>query len=150
MHCCNVIGPRTIVSCILPSLTPQSQSYRKISELQRTVITLSRDNKELNEKNEQLRRQLMDIGAKVRDGDRAEFKLLRERPITIVPRDVRKDHDRRRGTGLATSRVSFGDRTYTFCMSNLSTTAEVEGFILISPHKPGDQFDSNLTSISLL
>ena len=36
-----------------------------IEELQRTVITLSRDNKELNEKNEQLRRQLMDIGTKV-------------------------------------------------------------------------------------
>lgn len=37
-----------------------------IEELQRTVITLSRDNKELNDKNEQLRRQLMDIGTKVR------------------------------------------------------------------------------------
>ena len=37
-----------------------------IEELQRTVITLSRDNKELNDKNEQLRRQLLDIGTKVR------------------------------------------------------------------------------------
>jgi predicted RNase H-like nuclease (RuvC/YqgF family) len=37
-----------------------------IEELQRTVITLSRENKELNERNEQLRRQLMEIGAKVR------------------------------------------------------------------------------------
>jgi len=36
-----------------------------IEELQRTVITLSRENKELNERNESLRRQLMDIGAKV-------------------------------------------------------------------------------------
>ena len=36
-----------------------------IEELQRTVITLSRENKELNERNEQLRRQLMEIGAKV-------------------------------------------------------------------------------------
>ena len=37
-----------------------------IEELQRTVITLSRENKELNERNDQLRRQLVDIGAKVR------------------------------------------------------------------------------------
>lgn len=36
-----------------------------IEELQRTVITLSKENKELNERNEQLRRQLMEIGAKV-------------------------------------------------------------------------------------
>ena len=33
--------------------------------LQRTVITLSKENKELNERNETLRRQLMEIGAKV-------------------------------------------------------------------------------------
>ena len=37
-----------------------------IEELQRTVITLSRENKDLNERNEQLRSQLMDIGNKVR------------------------------------------------------------------------------------
>jgi predicted RNase H-like nuclease (RuvC/YqgF family) len=37
-----------------------------IEELQRTVIALSRENKELNERNEKLRRQLMDIGQKVR------------------------------------------------------------------------------------
>ena len=37
-----------------------------IEELQRTVITLSRDNKELNDRNEALRRELMEIGAKVR------------------------------------------------------------------------------------
>ena len=37
-----------------------------IEELQRTVITLSKENKELNERNETLRRQLMEIGAKVR------------------------------------------------------------------------------------
>jgi len=37
-----------------------------IEELQRTVITLSRENKDLNERNESLRRQLMEIGAKVR------------------------------------------------------------------------------------
>lgn len=37
-----------------------------IEELQRTVITLSRENKDLNERNEQLRRQLMEIGTKVR------------------------------------------------------------------------------------
>jgi uncharacterized protein (DUF3084 family) len=36
-----------------------------IEELQRTVITLSRENKELNERNEGLRRQLMELGAKV-------------------------------------------------------------------------------------
>ena len=36
-----------------------------IEELQRTVITLSKENKELNERNETLRRQLMEIGAKV-------------------------------------------------------------------------------------
>lgn len=36
-----------------------------IEELQRTVITLSRDNKELNDRNESLRRELMEIGAKV-------------------------------------------------------------------------------------
>lgn len=35
-----------------------------IEELQRTVITLSRENKELNERNESLRRQLMEIGSK--------------------------------------------------------------------------------------
>jgi bZIP transcription factor len=37
-----------------------------IEELQRTVITLSRENKDLNERNESLRRQLMEIGSKVR------------------------------------------------------------------------------------
>lgn len=36
-----------------------------IEELQRTVITLSRENKELNDRNESFRRQLMEIGAKV-------------------------------------------------------------------------------------
>jgi hypothetical protein len=36
-----------------------------IEELQRTVITLSRENKDLNERNEHLRRQLIDIGSKV-------------------------------------------------------------------------------------
>jgi predicted RNase H-like nuclease (RuvC/YqgF family) len=35
-----------------------------IEELQRTVITLSRENKELMERNEGLRRELMDIGTK--------------------------------------------------------------------------------------
>ena len=38
-----------------------------IEELQKTVITLSRENKELNERNEGLRRQLIDFGAKVSD-----------------------------------------------------------------------------------
>ena len=37
-----------------------------IEELQRTVITLSRENKDLNDRNENLRQQLMDIGTKVR------------------------------------------------------------------------------------
>ena len=37
-----------------------------IEELQRTVITLSRENKDLNERNETLRTQLMEIGTKVR------------------------------------------------------------------------------------
>lgn len=36
-----------------------------IEELQRTVIGLSRDNKEMNERNEWLRRQLIGIGSKV-------------------------------------------------------------------------------------
>lgn len=40
-----------------------------IEELQRTVITLSRENKELNERNDSLRRQLMEIGAKVSEGE---------------------------------------------------------------------------------
>lgn len=35
-----------------------------IEELQRTVITLSRENKELNERNEALRRELVEIGTK--------------------------------------------------------------------------------------
>lgn len=35
-----------------------------IEELQRTVITLSRENKELNDRNEGLRRQLIDVGSK--------------------------------------------------------------------------------------
>lgn len=35
-----------------------------IEELQRTVITLSRENKELNDRNEGLRRDLIDIGSK--------------------------------------------------------------------------------------
>ena len=38
-----------------------------IEELQRTVITLSRENKELNERNESLRHQLMELGSKVRN-----------------------------------------------------------------------------------
>lgn len=37
-----------------------------IEELQRTVITLSRENKDLNERNEILRRQLMEIASQVR------------------------------------------------------------------------------------
>lgn len=36
-----------------------------IEELQKTVIVLSRENKELNDRNEGLRRQLIDIGSKV-------------------------------------------------------------------------------------
>ena len=40
-----------------------------IEELQRTVITLSRENKDLNERNESLRRQLMEIGSKVRSSN---------------------------------------------------------------------------------
>jgi predicted nucleic acid-binding Zn-ribbon protein len=38
-----------------------------IEELQRTVITLSRENKDLNERNESLRRQLMELASKVRN-----------------------------------------------------------------------------------
>ena len=37
-----------------------------IEELQKTVIVLSRENKELNERNEALRRQLIEVGTKVR------------------------------------------------------------------------------------
>ena len=37
-----------------------------IEELQRTVITLSRENKDLNERNETPRRQLMEVAGKVR------------------------------------------------------------------------------------
>jgi septal ring factor EnvC (AmiA/AmiB activator) len=37
-----------------------------IEELQRTVITLSKENKDLNDRNEQLRSQLVEIGRKVR------------------------------------------------------------------------------------
>lgn len=44
-----------------------------IEELQRTVITLSKENKDLNDRNEQLRSQLMEIGRKVR---MTEFLLL--------------------------------------------------------------------------
>jgi predicted RNase H-like nuclease (RuvC/YqgF family) len=36
-----------------------------IEELQRTVISLSRENKDLNERNEGLRRRLVDVGSKV-------------------------------------------------------------------------------------
>ena len=44
----------------------ESRKRRKnmIEELQRTVITLSRENKELNERNEGLRRELIEIGTK--------------------------------------------------------------------------------------
>lgn len=35
-----------------------------IEELQRTVIALSRENKELNERNEKLRKELVDLGTK--------------------------------------------------------------------------------------
>lgn len=41
-----------------------------IEELQRTVITLSRENKDLNDRNDDLRCKLMAIGAKVRGSDR--------------------------------------------------------------------------------
>jgi hypothetical protein len=55
-----------------------------IEELQRTVITLSRENKELNERNEQLRRQLMEIGAKVRSRrDASCFPLYRAVMVTL-------------------------------------------------------------------
>jgi cell division protein FtsB len=37
-----------------------------IEELQRTLLSLSRENKELNEQNELLRRQLFDMASKVR------------------------------------------------------------------------------------
>jgi hypothetical protein len=43
-----------------------------IEELQRTVITLSRENKDLNERNESLRRQLMELASKVRQGGDGE------------------------------------------------------------------------------
>jgi len=52
-------------------ISAQESRKRKktmIEELQRTVIGLSRDNKELNERNEGLRRQLMDLGTKVSYG----------------------------------------------------------------------------------
>jgi bZIP transcription factor len=50
-----------------PHSARESRKRKKtmIEELQRTVITLSRENKDLNERNEQLRRQLIDIGGKV-------------------------------------------------------------------------------------
>ena len=47
-----------------------------IEELQRTVITLSRENKDLNDRNETLRRQLMEIGAKVCNKDRLPSHLV--------------------------------------------------------------------------
>jgi bZIP transcription factor len=49
-----------------------------IEELQRTVITLSRENKDLNERNENLRRQLMEIGAKVSNAEKMTSKVLRD------------------------------------------------------------------------
>ena len=47
-----------------------------IEELQRTVITLSRENKDLNERNEQLRSQLLEIGSKVRDFQKKSFSFF--------------------------------------------------------------------------
>lgn len=46
-----------------------------IEELQRTVIGLSRENKELNERNEGFRRQLMELGTKVSAALRRLFPL---------------------------------------------------------------------------
>lgn len=46
-----------------------------IEELQRTVIGLSRENKELNERNEGFRRQLMELGTKVSVALRRLFPL---------------------------------------------------------------------------
>ena len=58
-----------------------------IEELQRTVITLSRENKELNERNEQLRSKLMEIGAKVSDPIALDMRNVQidsaERPIDM-------------------------------------------------------------------
>lgn len=65
-----------------------------IEELQRTVITLSKENKELNERNETLRRQLMEIGAKVCFGDSRnnliqQFFLLPRHVVDVIKsRDV--------------------------------------------------------------
>jgi bZIP transcription factor len=47
-----------------------------IEELQRTVITLSRENKDLNERNETLRRQLMELASKVRTAFRFGLALF--------------------------------------------------------------------------
>jgi uncharacterized protein (DUF3084 family) len=46
-----------------------------IEELQRTVITLSRENKDLNERNESLRRQLTEIGGKVCERESVTIRL---------------------------------------------------------------------------
>lgn len=46
-----------------------------IEELQRTVITLSRENKDLNDRNEGLRRQLMEIGSKVSSFEKSYWML---------------------------------------------------------------------------
>lgn len=63
-----------------------------IEELQRTVITLSRENKDLNERNEQLRRNLMEIGTKVREATHVTKTPKQEVSIikSIIPasRDV--------------------------------------------------------------
>ena len=51
-------------SCILPHSLYSARKRKKnmIEELQRTVITLSRENKQLNERNEELRKELVELG----------------------------------------------------------------------------------------
>lgn len=58
-----------------------------IEELQRTVITLSRENKDLNERNEQLRRNLMEIGTKVSRSS-SHNKIMRLASPTDVTRHL--------------------------------------------------------------
>jgi hypothetical protein len=62
-----------------------------IEELQRTVITLSKENKELNERNEFLRRELVEIGTK-HPGLVPIQALMRGGALAAVPVDEEKDN----------------------------------------------------------
>ncbi len=109
-----------------------------IEELQRTVITLSKENKTLNEKNERLRRDLMQVGAKYPN-------LVPLHAIMAAPNSATTTTTTTTTTTDGTMNDSVKHETDTPTDSNATPTTPVAASSSTTIHAPGKNTTWNPT-----